>query len=391
MPKAKLTKTYVDRIAPAPADVIHWDIDLPGFGVRVKPSGVRSYVCQYRNRETGESRRMTLGKHGPLLTFHQAKLEARRVLGDAIGGGDMARDRQEKRKAPTVAQLTVEYMDRHAIPKKRPQSVRHDRGLISKYVLPHFGNKKVESVSRRDITVLHASLKDRPYQANRLLALLSKMFSLSVDWGWRADNPAKGVPRYVEYRRERWLSDEELARLLRVLSEHPNRRASDAVRMQLLTGARIGEVLNAEWRDIHFDRGVWIKPSHHTKQKRTEYVPLSGQALALLQSMRRDADPDVPFLFPGEVPGKPLTELKKFWRSVQREANLEGYRLHDNRHTHASHLVSSGLSLEIVGRLLGHTTPTTTKRYAHLADAPLRAAAEHFASKLDALSRTQPE
>ncbi|MDE0256482.1 MAG: site-specific integrase, partial [Rhodospirillaceae bacterium] len=251
--------------------------------------------------------------------------------------------------------------------------------------------KKVESVSRRDITVLHASLKDRPYQANRLLALLSKMFSLSVDWGWRADNPAKGVPRYVEYRRERWLSDEELARLLRVLSEHPNRRASDAVRMQLLTGARIGEVLNAEWRDIHFDRGVWIKPSHHTKQKRTEYVPLSGQALALLQSMRRDADPDVPFLFPGEVPGKPLTELKKFWRSVQREANLEGYRLHDNRHTHASHLVSSGLSLEIVGRLLGHTTPTTTKRYAHLADAPLRAAAEHFASKLDALSRTQPE
>ena len=115
------------------------------------------------------------------------------------------------------------------------------------------------------------------------------------------------------------------------------------------------------------------------------------RALALLQSMRRNADPDVPFLFPGEVPGKPLTELKKFWRSVQREANLDDYRLHDNRHTHASHLVSSGLSLEIVGRLLGHTTPTTTKRYAHLADAPLRAAAEHFASKLDALSRPSPK
>ena len=391
MPKAKLTKTYVDRIAPAMADVIYWDTGLPGFGVRVKPSGVRSYVCQYRNRESGESRRMTLGKYGPLLTFHQAKQEARRVLGDAVGGGDMAKARQDKRKAPTVGQLADEYLERHAIPKKRPQSVRNDRGLIANYVRPRLGSKKVENVSRRDIMVLHASIKDRPYQANRLLALLSKMFSLAVDWGWRGDNPVKGVSRYVEHRRERWLSDEELARLLRVLSEHPNRRGADAVRMQLLTGARIGEVLSAEWRDIHFDRGVWVKPSHHTKQKRTEYVPLSGQALELLQSMRSDADPEVAFLFPGEVPGKPLTDLKKFWRSVQRDANLEGYRLHDNRHTHASHLVSSGLSLEIVGRLLGHTTPTTTKRYAHLADAPLRAAAEHFASKLDALARPQPE
>ena len=280
----------------------------------------------------------------------------------------------------------MEYLERHAIPKKRPQSIQNDRVLIDKYVHPHLGNKKVEGVSRRDIMVLHALLKDRPYQANRLLALLSKMFSLSVGWGWRTDNPAKGVPRYVEHKRERWLSDEELVRLLRVLSEHPNRRASNAVRMQLLTGARIGEVLRAEWRDIDFDRGVWTKPSHHTKQNRTEYVPLSGQVLALLQSMRSSADPGIPFLFPGNVPGKPLTALKKFWRSVRHEAAIEDYRMHDNRHTHASHLVSSGLSLEIVGRLLGHTTTTTTKRYAHLADEPLRAATEIFASKLDALS-----
>ncbi len=391
MPKAKLTKTFVDRIAPAAAEIIYWDTALPGFGVRVKPSGVRSYVCQYRNRETGESRRMTLGRHGPLLTFHQAKQEARRVLGDAIGGGDLAKARQEKRNAPTVSQLTVEYMERHALPKKRPRSVQNDRILIDKYVRPRLGTKKVESIGRRDIMLLHASLKDRPYQANRLLALLSKMFALAVDWGWRADNPAKGIPRYVEHKRERWLSDEELARLLRVLSEHPNRRASDAIRMQLLTGARIGEVLRAEWRDIDFARGVWIKPSHHTKQKRTEHVPLSGQALALLQSIQDSADPEVPFLFPGDVPGKPLTDLKKFWCSVRREADLENYRMHDNRHTHASHLVSSGLSLEIVGRLLGHTTTSTTKRYAHLADGPLRAATEHFASKLDALSPHQAE
>lgn len=391
MPRAKLTKTFVDRIAPGATDLIYWDLDLPGFGVRVKPSGVRSYICQYRNRETGESRRMTLGKHGSLLTFYQAKQEARRVLGDAIGGGDLAKARQEKRNAPTVSQLTLEYIERHALPKKRPQSVVNDQLLIDKYILPRLGTKKVENIGRRDIMLLHASLKDRPYQANRLLALLSKMFSLSIGWGWRTDNPAKGVSRYVEHKRARWLSDGELARLLQVLSEHPNQRASNAIRMQLLTGARIGEVLRAEWHEIDFDRGVWIKPSHHTKQKRTEHVPLSGRVLALLQSMRKSADPAVPFLFPGDVPGNPLTDLKKFWRTVCRKAELENYRMHDNRHTHASHLVSSGLSLEIVGALLGHTTPTTTMRYAHLADGPLRAATEHFASKLDTLSPHQPE
>ena len=164
---------------------------------------------------------------------------------------------------------------------------------------------------------------------------------------------------------------------------------ANAVRFQILTGARIGEVLKASWTDIDFDRGVWIKPSHHTKQKRTEHLPLSPQALALLSNLRDQVDADAQFLFPGEAPGKPLQDIKKFWRSVKKVAGIGNYRLHDNRHTHASHLVSSGLSLEIVGRLLGHTNPLTTKRYAHLADDPLRAAAERFGSKIDALGKAQ--
>src|SRR5205823_1116604 len=156
-------------------------------------------------------------------------------------------------------------------------------------------------------------------------------------------------------------------------------------RLQILTGARLGEVLKARWSDIDFDRGVWTKPSHHTKQKRTEHLPLSGPALALLAEIRKKIDAVEKNLFPGNASGKPLRDIKKFWRNVIREACIADYRLHDNRHTHASHLVSSGLSLEIVGRLLGHTNPITTKRYAHLSDDPLRAAAERFASKIDAL------
>jgi integrase len=255
--------------------------------------------------------------------------------------------------------------------------------------LPRLGGKKVNDVQSRDIHALHVAMKDIPYQANRVLALLSKMFSLAVNWGWRRDNPVKGVGRFHEERRERWLSDDELGRILQVLSTHPNERAANAVRLQLLTGARIGEVLSARWSDVYLTRGVWIKPSHHTKQNRTEHLPLSAPALALLAVMRERAGATQQYLFPGNAPGKPLRGIKKFWRNITEQAGLGDYRLHDNRHTHASHLVSSGLSLEIVGRLLGHTNPLTTKRYAHLSDHPLRAAAERFGSKMDALREAQ--
>jgi integrase len=228
-------------------------------------------------------------------------------------------------------------------------------------------------------------MKTTPYQANRLLALLSKMLSLAVKWGWRSDNPVKGIERFREERRERWLSDRELSQLLSVLPDHPNQRASNAVRLQLLTGARLGEVLRARWSDIDLERGVWTKPSHHTKQKRTEHIPLSGPTLTLLSDMRGKADANEANLFPGDASGRPLQDIKKFWKAVTRQAGINDYRLHDNRHTHASHLVSSGLSLEIVGRLLGHTNPNTTKRYAHIADSPLRAATETFGAKLNAL------
>jgi integrase len=141
------------------------------------------------------------------------------------------------------------------------------------------------------------------------------------------------------------------------------------------------------WSDIDLNRSVWIKPSHHTKQKRTEHIPLSGPTLSLLSEMREIADPTEGNLFPGNASGRPLQDIKKFWKGVTARAGIADYRLHDNRHTHASHLVSSGLSLEIVGRLLGHTNPTTTKRYAHIADSPLRAASETFGAKVEMLHK----
>jgi integrase len=385
MAKQKLTKSAVESLACGSEDYVIWDSALPGFGIRVKPSNVKSYIVQYRYRKTGASRRKTIGQHGPLLTFHKAKERARIILADALKGNDPVADDRAVRDAPTIRHLAADYLEQHAIPKKRARSVKNDCSIINRIILPRLGSKKVVAVQSRDIQSLHVSMKKTPYQANRLLALLSKMLSLAVKWGWRSDNPVKGIERFQEERRERWLSDRELSQLLSVLMAHPNQRAANAVRLQLLTGARLGEVLKARWSDIDFERGVWTKPSHHTKQKRTEHIPLSGPTLSLLTEMREKADPTEANLLPGNASGRPLQDIKKFWKAVTEQAGLADYRLHDNRHTHASHLVSSGLSLEIVGRLLGHTNPTTTKRYAHIADSPLRAATERFGAKLDAL------
>ena len=160
-----------------------------------------------------------------------------------------------------------------------------------------------------------------------------------------------------------------------------NQKAANVIRLQLLTGARIGEVLSLRWDDVDLDRGVWIKPSHHTKQKRTEHLPLSGAAVALLAGLRATACDPNGLVFPGRSPDKPIVDLRRFWKSATSAAGIEDYRIHDNRHTHASHLVSSGMSLAVVGRLLGHTNPMTTQRYAHLAADPLREAADVFGRK----------
>src|SRR5262249_38008016 len=163
----------------------------------------------------------TIGQHGPLLTFHKAKERARIVLAEALKGNDPVADDQAAREAPTVRRLAADYLAHHAIPKKRARSVENDRSMIDRIILPRLASNQVAAVPPREIYSLHVSMKETPYQANRVLALLSKMFSLAAKWGWRRDNPVKGIERYQEQRRERWLSDAELNRLLSVLAAHP--------------------------------------------------------------------------------------------------------------------------------------------------------------------------
>lgn len=373
----KLTKRFVDLAMPMEKDIFHWDDDLKGYGLRIKPSGAKSYVVQYRVGR--RSSRMTLGRHG-VLTADEARKLAKQTLGSVAHGHDPAREKAEDRRAPTVKELAEDYMERHAIPNKRPSSIRNDRQMIDTHILPKLGSYKAAEISRRDIESILLAMKKTPYKANRLRALLSKMFSLAKHWGWRDSNPVEGIPKYQEEKRERWLRQDELERLGKVLDSHPNQRAANIIRLLILTGARKGEVMSATWGQFDLDRGVWSKPAHTTKQKRTEHTPLSDAATALLKDMLRTAQEDVPYLFAGEVEGQPIQDIKKFWSEVSQLANLKDVRIHDLRHTFASHLVSSGVSLPVVGRLLGHTQPQTTQRYAHLADDPLREAANVFGS-----------
>ncbi|MBA3814349.1 MAG: tyrosine-type recombinase/integrase [Alphaproteobacteria bacterium] len=377
-----LTKRFVESIIPDPEKLSqHWDSSLKGFGVIVLPSGRRTYCIQYRNQNR-VLKRLKIGVHGQLTT-EEARALARKHLASTAHGEDPSQDKKEIQALFGMQDLAKDYIERHG-QKKREKSLKEDQKLLKNIIMPSLGSVKVANVSRRDVEGLHLRLKDTPYQANRAVSLLSKMFTLAISWGWRLDNPAQGIEKYQEEKRDRWLNDEELQRLWSVLDKYPENLTGYVFKFLLLTGARKSEALKATWDQFDFEKGIWVKPSHLTKQKKKEYLPLSDRALSLLESLKKLTSESI-YLFPGRKAGEPLKEIKKFWATVLKEAKLEDVRVHDLRHTHASHLVSSGLSLTIVGKLLGHTQASTTQRYAHLADDSLRKATEVFGNKVDQL------
>lgn len=391
-----LTDSYIRTLVqPKRGHAFHWDAKLTGFGVRVTAAGATAFVFRYiAGGRGGKERLWTIGAWGPspLWSASGARKKAEELAAKLLTSGvgpfeDIAerRLRDEQLAArPDVARLCDDFLERHARPKKRPASVEGDESLIRRVIRPRIGARKVEEITTRDIEDIHHAMKNTPYQANRCVAVLSKMFTLAVKWRWRPDNPCRGIEKFQEERRNRWLDRKELADLGQALDAYSraNSRAVNAIRLLLLTGSRKQEALMAEWEHIDFERGVWTKPSAHTKQKRFEMVPLSAPALALLVEMKAAALPGQRFLFPGNKSTlgaeTHMTELKRAWDTVCKMAGLKNARLHDLRHTYASHLVSGGLPLEIVGGLLGHTQVATTRRYAHLADSPLREATERF-------------
>ncbi|MBA3814552.1 MAG: site-specific integrase [Alphaproteobacteria bacterium] len=386
--KVKLTKRVVESLTPDPSErVVLWDTEVTGFFIRVYPSGKKTYFLYYRNKKR-ETHIVKIGVHGQITTELAREQAIKLSLNIGAGGDPSVKVVVVQDNAHTMVELGEKYLSLHAKIKKKPQCYEEDNEFLKNVILKNFGTMEASSVSSFDIQNLHSKLKETPYRANRILALLSKMFNLAIKWGWRSDNPVRGIEKYQEYKRHRWLDNQEVQRLFSILETYHSRSVANAVRLLLLTGSRRNEVLSATWDCFDLEAGTWTKLAHTTKQKRMEYLPLSSQAISLLKEMKEDSTTN--YLFPGKNPGKPLQDIKKAWHTIRTQAGLTDVRLHDLRHTHASHLVSSGLSLSIVGKLLGHTQASTTQRYAHLADSSLRQATEFFGNKLEKLTTRKP-
>jgi integrase len=370
----KLTDAIVKAL-PVPADKyeITWDSVVKGYGIRVTSSGSRSFILNYRTR-LGRKRRYTIGAF-PDWKTGAARTEAAELKQQIDRGGDPLGEIQAAREAPTMADL-CERFEAEYLPRKRPSTQRSYRQQIAAEIRPALGRLKVAEVTFADVDAVHRTISKRaPWRANRVVALLSRMFSMAIRWGWRTNNPCKGIERNPEDKRRRYLSIDELARLSAALGTLKDQQSADIIRLLLLTGARRGEVLAARWADFDAGFNTWSKPGATTKQKTEHHVPLSDAAKQLLLNLRHRVPANVEWVFPA-VDGSHRRDVKDAWASVCRAANINGARVHDLRHTYASVLASAGQSLPIIGQLLGHTTPTTTARYAHLFDDPLRQATE---------------
>jgi integrase len=387
---AHLTDAVVKRFPlPAKGSKITYD-DVRGFGVRVTAGGARSFILNYVTR-AGRERRTTIGSF-PNWTVAAAREKARELKRLIEDGGDPLGDIEDERAAPTVAELIDRFVAEHVV-RKRPSTAAAYQMMFRVHIEPHFGaHRKVADVRFEDIDALHRKLTrdGSPYMANRVCAVMSKMFSLAVRWRMRDDNPCKGVEKNYEAKRKRYLTADELARLTAALAAHSDRQIANIFRLLLLTGARRGEILAIEWGSLDLGAGVWTKPGSTTKQKSDHVVPLSAPARQLLVEMEAEyirLHPKKPlpqYVFPGNGESGHIVEVKKAWRAITKVAGIAGLRIHDLRHSFASQLASGGASLPLIGALLGHSNPTTTHRYAHLFDDPQRAAVERVGAVIAA-------
>jgi len=444
---ARLTKRAIDAAkyeGDGKSRHVLWDDEVNGFGCRIMPSGRRAFVLSYR--VNNRKRMMTLGGYGA-LTLDQARKLARRELAKVeTGEADPLEVRQQAAKDETVADLCTAYMERHGNAKK---SARDDERRINRYILPAWKNLKASAIKRADVAALHSKIgKRHPYEANRVLALLGKMFELAHRWGYVFEdhrNPARGIDRFKETKRDRWITPQELPHLAQAIDQEPNQSARFGLWLYLLTGVRKTELLAARWSDVDRDRGELRLGD--TKAGRTHYIPLSAAALALLDQIPRQ--PGNPYILPGKGPRAATSEEKakapahlvnisKPWNRVKTAATLarwreepeaaalierlttertatkskhaakdwtpspslseirqaaaaegielpravDDVRLHDLRRTVGSWLAQAGNSLHLIGRVLNHSNASTTQVYARFGEDTVRQALEQHGAHI---------
>ncbi|MBL4601253.1 MAG: tyrosine-type recombinase/integrase [Emcibacteraceae bacterium] len=426
MTTLKLTKKAVDASKPQASRYTINDIELKGFQCRVSPSGSKIYYLYYRTQD-GRERRPKIGVHGVIAT-EKARGIAKQWMGLVAEGKDPSQVRQEKRGGSTIKEFAAHYLSVYAETHKKQSSTDGDRRNINKHIIPAIGTLKISEISRRDIIKLHQSMRMVPYAANRVLALLSKMFNLAELWEIRkqGSNPCAHVSKYKESKRERYLSLDELSYISVALVEAENNKTESAtaiaaIRLLIFTGCRRDEILKLGWIDVDMENACLNLPDSKTGKKK---IYLTAPAMAILSELPKlDGNP---WVVTGTKSGHHLVNLFKVWKRIKAAATIKIWkdqehlsvifkgtpeyqncsveeiveecqkldispiggvldvRLHDLRHTFASFAVGTGLSLHMTGKLLGHTQVQTTARYAHLAEDPVRQAAETTASNINA-------
>jgi integrase len=380
----KLTKRVVDQAVANGKATSLWDDELRGFGLRIWPSGRKVYVVKCRIK--GRQRFVTIGPHGP-VTPEQARVRAFEVLSEARAGRDPAKDHDRTRRAPTVKGLAERFLKEHVAVRCKPSTQGEYKRSVELFINPRFGTRKATDIERKDIAELHQAFSHIPYQANRTLGVLSKMYNLAEVWGLRPDgtNPCRHVKKYPEQKRERFLSPEEFAALGAALREveadgSETQSAVDAIRLLMLTGCRLGEIMTLQWAHVDLKARELRLPDSKTGAKVVHF----GEAAAdVLDRIERFGDN--PFVITGKREGGHLTDLQHPWRRIRSKAGLDNLRLHDLRHSFASGALVLGEGLPMIGKLLGHTQVQTTARYAHLASDPVKAAASRVSDAIGAV------
>jgi len=366
----KLTKRAIDQASyegNGTSRDVPWDNGLPGFGLRLYPSGRKTFVVFYRTE--ARQRLMVVGTYG-VLTLQQARDKAKKILIAARDGDDPLRKRQNAARASTVADFAEHYLERHAKPRKKTWQA--DERRIRQYIVPAMGRLPLEKVSRDDVGRLYSEIgKTKPYEANRVLALLSTMFNLAISWELLpagSGNPAK-IPRgtrFQEKSRDRPVTSDELPKLMASVAEEEDPFVRAAVHLYLLTGLRKRELLNARWQDIDFGRGTLRLVD--TKAGRPRHVPLSRAALEILGELPQMVGSPYVFASPSKEDA-PRVDLFKPWRRIRRRAGCRDLRIHDLRHSVATWLADEGHAAQFIQQALGHQSLQTTMKYIHAASA----------------------
>jgi integrase len=401
----RVSKRVVDSLRPTDSEYTVWDDALTGFGVRVRPSGAKSYVVVYRAGAGRKApvRKVTLGSAGK-LTPDNARILAQKTMGDVAHGKDPARDRADAREGLTVKELVAKFLTDHVAKKLQPRTAARYRYLLEEWVVPEVGSEKAGALTRAAVGRIHNRKSDTGVSANRMLSVVSSMYGYAQRTGLVPEhfNPATKITKYQEENLERFLTSDELARLgdalreaetvglpwnideTKPVSKHITGRSRKtiygklpvaAARLLIFTGCRLREILDCKWEYLDLERGVLFLP-RSKKGKRT--VILNGPALAVIASLPRISA----YMLPGKDLKKSISDIKRLWKSVLRRAKIPVLRRHDLRHTFASVGVGDNMALPIVGKLLGQTQISSTQRYAHLANDPLRRASQQIAGRI---------